>query len=137
MTGRLEPLIQRYFDCINQERWDDFPAIWAEDAEIGHPGSEPRHGRDAILAYYKAIMRAFKTGEHADRATRILESGDTATVEITFKGTMTNGEVLEFPAVDIIDFEGDLIKKLVTWYDSRAVHAATTRAAEARASASG
>ena len=31
-------------------------------------------------------MRAFKPGEHADRATRILEDGDTATVEIVFSG---------------------------------------------------
>lgn len=130
MTGRLAPLVQRYFDCINGERWDEFPGLWHPHAEIAHPGSEPRRGRDAILAYYRAIMRAFLPGQHEDRATRILESGDTATVEIVFRGTMANGEVLEFPAVDIVDFEGDAIRRLVTWYDSRAVHAATSRAGE-------
>lgn len=108
-------VIDRYFELINAERWEEFPAIWHPEAELRAVGSRPRHGRSDIEAFYRSLFTPWQ--RHLDLPTRILPSGTSVTVEIRFDGLTHDGRELSFDAVDVFDIEDGTIRRLTTWYD--------------------
>ncbi len=121
--------LRAYFDGINEERWTDVAALFAENAELRAPGPEPLHGRDAVEGYYRAALKPCP--RHRDEPTRVLMSQKAATLEIHFSGALAPGIPLEFDAVDVFDFDDDgLIVRLTSWYDSHAVHSSLKPAHE-------
>ena len=115
MSESVHPVVHRYFELMNADRWDVFGEVWAEDAEHWAVGGGSRTGRDEIVAFYARLFRAWKV--HDDRPTRFIPSGDTVAIEVTFSGTMHDGRSLEFPAIDVIDVRDGLIARLTNWYD--------------------
>jgi ketosteroid isomerase-like protein len=111
--------ITAYFEGINAERYEDVAALFAENGELCAPGTEARQGVD-IAAYFAAALALYP--EHVDDPSRVLHSGDSATVEICFTGRTASGFELKFDAVDVFDFDAESkIVKLSSWYDSYAV----------------
>jgi SnoaL-like domain len=108
--------------------------LFAENAELCAPGTEPRHGRDAVEGYYRTALKPYP--RHLDEPTRVLMSEKAATVEIHFSGALASGIPLEFDAVDVFDFDDDgLIVRLTSWYDSHAVRSSLKPARESMAPA--
>lgn len=108
-------VIDRYFELMNAERWDEFADLWTDDAVVLAVGVPPRHGPDEILHHYTKLFRAWK--EHVDTPTRVLECGDAVTVEVTFDGVTSYGRSVSFDAVDVIDVVDGKIARLTNWYD--------------------
>jgi ketosteroid isomerase-like protein len=115
VSDAVHPVIHRYFELMNGDRWDVFGEVWAEDAEHWAVGAGERTGRVAIVDFYSRLFRAWAV--HDDRPTRSLVSGDSVTIEVTFSGTMRDGRSLEFPAIDVIDLRDGQIARLTNWYD--------------------
>lgn len=115
MATDVPPVVHRYFELMNGDRWDAFGEVWAEDAEHSAVGGGSRTGRQEIVDFYARLFRAWAV--HDDRPTRFLVAGDTVTVEVTFSGTMHDGRSLSFPAVDVIDVRDGQITRLTNWYD--------------------
>lgn len=111
--------IGAYFRTINDEDWDGFRTLWAEDATVLAVGARPRHGVDDVMNLYTKMFDHWP--QHLDVPGRTLIDGSTVTVEVHFVGTSDNGREVEFDAVDVIDLEGRKIKKLTTWYDTSRV----------------
>jgi ketosteroid isomerase-like protein len=104
-----------YFDSVNNERWEEFREVWHPDAEFSAVGARPRNGVDDILDYFHGVFRAWKV--HDDQPVRVLPSGDSATIEVHFKGVTLDGREIEFDAVDVFDLEDGRIRRLSNWYD--------------------
>jgi ketosteroid isomerase-like protein len=113
MTTRA--VIDRYFSCINSERWEEFGALWHPEAELRAVGGRPRQGRQEIEEFYRRLFSPWK--RHADIPTRVLLSGDSATVEVRFEGETPEGRAYGFDAVDVFDISGEEITRLTNWYD--------------------
>jgi ketosteroid isomerase-like protein len=108
-------LVLRYFACINSEDWAGLREVWHEQIEIRAVGARPRHGRDEAVSLYPRLFAPWAA--HHDEPTRIVVAGNVVTAEVTFTGTMPDGKVLSFDAVDVIDVEDGEIKRLTNWYD--------------------
>jgi len=58
MTSPLSPpeVFQRFLDRIAQQRWEELPALYAENAIVEHPFGPPAHrrlvGRAALQAHF-------------------------------------------------------------------------------------
>jgi ketosteroid isomerase-like protein len=117
--AELPPPIRRYFEGINGEDWEGFASIWTDDAEIHPIGSRGRRGKEAVVAYYPALLAPWR--EHHDEPGRCFVDGDTAYVEIDFKGVDANGTPVEFEAVDRFELVGDKVRRVDQWYDLPAV----------------
>jgi ketosteroid isomerase-like protein len=119
--------VTNYFDALNGEDWEGFRALWADDAAVLAVGARPRYGVDDVMNLYRSIFEHWS--RHLDVPGRTLVDGDTVTVEVHFVGTTDEGREVEFDAVDVIDLEGERIKRVTTWYDTARVSALITGAA--------
>jgi ketosteroid isomerase-like protein len=113
--------VAAYFRCINEEDWDNFPALWTDEAIVLAAGARPRNGIEDLMGLYTKMFDHWS--KHLDVPGRTLVDGNTVTVEVHFVGTTDDGRELEFDAVDVIDLEGGKIKKLTNWYDTSKVRA--------------
>ena len=64
MTNPEDP-VSAYFDAINAEDWDALAGLWEPDAELYPAGGRPRHGREAIGAYYPRLLSGWTA--HTDQ----------------------------------------------------------------------
>lgn len=120
-VSELPPAVAAYFACINAEDWAGLAEAFAPDAVIRPVGSEPRSGREAVVAYYPAILAGF--GPHLDEVVRPLVAGDTVTVELRFTGETRTGVPVRFDGVDVFDLDASgRIRHLAMWYDTADVN---------------
>lgn len=113
-------VVREYFAAVNDRRFDDMPALFAEDAELRPVGSAPLRGRDEVAAYYPRILAGF--AESFDDARRFHVAGDVVTVEISFTGRTLDGCAVAFDAIDMFEIDRDgQIARLGLWYDSLGV----------------
>jgi uncharacterized protein (TIGR02246 family) len=113
--------VTAYFAAVNAEDWAALAGLWEPDAELIATGAGPRHGREAILAYYPRVLAGY--AEHEDRPVRYITDGSTVVVEVSFTGRTTAGRAVAFDAVDVFDLApgSGRIRRLSTWYDTAAV----------------
>ena len=115
MIGSNRDTITAYFAAINAEDWDALSALWHDDAVWRAVGARPRRGKEDLLTYYPKALALYP--EHHDEPTRIIESGDTIVVEVTFSGRTPEGTPITFDAVDMFDLEDGLITRFSSWFD--------------------
>jgi len=108
-------LVERYFAAINADDFEALAGVWAPDARFEAVGARPREGVGEIVAMYRRLFEPWAV--HRDEPTRILQDGDTLTVEVRFSGTTHDGRELSFDAVDVIDVADGRIQRLSNWYD--------------------
>lgn len=119
-SASVPPTVEAYFAAVNKRDFTAMANLFAPDVEIRPVGSAPLRGRDAVLAYYPALLDNF--AEHHDEPTRVHVAGDVVTVEIRFEGRTADGAPVEFDAVDIFDLDAEgRITQLSLWYDTRDV----------------
>jgi len=111
--------VAAYFAAVNAEDWAALAALWEPDAELVAAGARPRHGREAIVAYYPRVLGGY--AEHEDRPVRYIRDGSTVVVEVSLTGCTTSGRPVAFDAVDVFDLAGPRIRRLSTWYDTASV----------------
>ena len=111
--------VSAYFAAVNAEDWAALAGLWEPDAELVATGARPRHGREAIVAYYPKVLAGY--AEHEDRPVRLIKGGSTIVVEVAFTGRTTAGRPVAFDAIDVFDLAGERIRRLSTWYDTAAV----------------
>ena len=114
-------LLTKYFDAVNSRDWETLRAVLHPDAAIRHADLLSAQGRDQVVKLYQAILLQYREGEHEDRPTRVLASGDLLAAEITATVVKLDGTRLTFPAVDFIEVEDGLLKSVSTWYDTAVV----------------
>lgn len=114
-----QDLVDRYFDSVNNHRWEQLAEILHPEVTIQHGMTLRTTGREQAVKLLSAVVRQF--AEHEDIPTRTLVDGDVAAIEIRFVGAKPDGTRLEFDAVDFIDTDGTHITKVASWYDTAAV----------------
>ncbi len=114
MSSNLD-VIDRYFASINAEDWPALARIWHEDVRWRATSARPRRGKEDVLSYYPRALALYP--KHHDDPVRIIDAGDTITVEIVFTGETRDAKPVRFDAVDVFDFDGGLIKGFSSWFD--------------------
>ena len=110
-------LIDAYFDALNGERWESIGGLFASDATLHAPGTDPKIGNGEISLYFAALLAPYI--EHRHEVTRRHESGDVVTVEVHVRAQLANGESVEFDAVEIFDVTAASISRVRRLYDSQ------------------
>ena len=119
MKSPVPAVIDAYFARLNADDWDAFAELWTDDAELRAVGFRPCVGKEAVLAYYPAVLAHYRS--HRDAVGRVVAAGDTVTVEIHFTGDTAEGHPVEFDAVDVFDLRDGKIARLSSWYDTALV----------------
>ena len=70
--------VTAYFAAVNAEDWAALAELWEPDAELVATGARPRHGREAIVAYYPKVLAGYT--EHEDRPVRYIRDGSISRV---------------------------------------------------------
>lgn len=115
----MRETVERYFAAVNTDSFVEAAAVLAHDVEIHAVGARPVVGRAAALEHLPKVVAPY--AEHHDRVTRWIEAPGAVVAEIDFVGRLRDGRPVAFAAVDVFDLRDDLITKVFTWYDSKAV----------------
>ncbi len=120
MTAQSEDIVRAYFAAVNEGRLEELVALFAPEASLHFPLSNPIVGREAIGRFYETILQFYP--ERFDEVRRLFFSpeGDVA-AEIHFAGTTRTGRRVVFEAVDLFTLRGGRIEKLQIFYDSARV----------------
>ena len=103
-----------------------FAALFAADAVTQRfDARNERHGEvEQFWQEYRAQFESIST-----TFSDVVEGGDRAALEWTSEGSLADGRPLHYRGVTVVDFDGEKITKLSTYYDSAqfaATPAATT-----------
>ena len=103
-----------------------FAALFADDAVTQRfDARNERHGEvEQFWQEYHAQFESIST-----TFSDVVEGGDRAALEWTSEGSLVDGRPLSYRGVTVVDFDGEKISKLSTYYDSAqfaATPAATT-----------
>lgn len=95
MTTPRDPraVFERYLEAISQQRWQELPSLYADDAVVEHPLAPGAHrrleGREALRGHFAALqdmglrMRASNVLVHQTLDPEVIIA------EFTYQGTMT------------------------------------------------
>jgi ketosteroid isomerase-like protein len=120
MRTQSEDVVRAYFTAVNEGRLEELVALFAPEASLHFPLSDPIVGREAIGRFYETILQFYP--ERCDDVRRLFFSpeGDVA-AEIHFTGTTRTGRRVVFEAVDLFTLREGQIEKLQIFYDSARV----------------
>jgi len=129
MTDKMVKIAREQVDAFNSGDWERVQAGLASDARYDELGTERKtDGPEKIVELFKGWKQAFP--DAAGTVTSAIASGDTAVLEVTWKGTHTgplataegtipaSGKRQETPAAIFYTFEGDKIKESRHYFDS-------------------
>ena len=122
--------LKRAYDAFNNGDWEQTRALLASDAHYHELGTERaiEGGPDQIIELFKGWKTAFP--DAVGTVTSSVASGDTAVLEVTWKGTHTgplttaagtipaSGKSQETPAALFYVFEGAKIKASRHYFDA-------------------
>ena len=128
-ADELVKIARKQIDAFNNGDWEQLRELLASDASYHELGTERAiEGPEQIIEAFKGWKTAFP--DAAGRVTSSLASGDTAVLEVTWKGTQTgplttpagtipaSGKSQETPAVVFYVFEGAKIKASRHYFDA-------------------
>lgn len=120
MTTPNETVVRSYFDAIHGGELDKLAVLFAEDASLHFPLSDPIVGRAAIRKFYQGVFNFYS--KRSDRLNRFFFSEDgSVAAEIHFDGRTSTGKDISFDAVDLFTLAKGKIQKLQIFYDSAKV----------------
>ena len=100
-TGELAPLL----------------ALFDEDGEALNLGrTEPARGTEAIEGFWRDYRAVFR--EVQSEFTHVIEGKDGAVLEWVSRGSLPNGEPVEYKGVSILEASSNRVRKFRTYYDS-------------------
>jgi len=120
VTTSNQAVVRSYFDAIHSGELDNLASLFAEDASLHFPLSEPIVGRGAIRQFYEGVFNFYS--KRSDHVSRLFFSEDgSVAAEIHFDGTTSTGKEVTFDAVDLFTVAQGKIQKLQIFYDSAKV----------------
>jgi steroid delta-isomerase-like uncharacterized protein len=128
-TQELVQIARTQIDAFNRSDWDRMRGLLASDAQYHEFGTERAiQGPEQIIELFKGWKAAFP--DAAGTVTSSVASGETAVLEVTWKGTQTgplttaagtipaSGKSQETPAAVVYVFEGAKIKASRHYFDA-------------------
>jgi steroid delta-isomerase-like uncharacterized protein len=128
-TEKMITIAREQVEGFNSGDCERVRAGLASDSRLDELGTERKvEGTEKILELFKGWKQAFP--DAAGTVTSAIASGDTAALEVTWKGTHTgplttaegmipaSGKRQETPAAIFFTFEGDKIKETRHYFDS-------------------
>jgi ketosteroid isomerase-like protein len=92
-------------------------AIFDDDAEALNLGrTEPARGTDQVAGFWRDYRSIFRTV--SSEFTHVIEGKDGAVLEWVSRGTLLNGEPVEYKGVTVLETNGDRVRRFRTYYDS-------------------
>lgn len=101
ITGDLAPLLALFDDG-------------AEALNLGR--TEPARGLGEIERFWRDYRAVFH--EIRSDFTHLIEGGDGVVLEWISRGTLPNGELVEYKGVSVLESAGDRVRRFRTYYDS-------------------
>jgi steroid delta-isomerase-like uncharacterized protein len=127
-TDELSKVARDQIDAFNKGDWEQMRTLLTSDARYHEFGTERKiEGPDQIIELFKGWKTAFP--DAAGTVTHAVASGNTAVLEVTWKGTHTgplvteagtipaSGKQQETPAAVVYAFEGAKIKASRHYFD--------------------
>jgi steroid delta-isomerase-like uncharacterized protein len=128
-ADELVKISRKQVDAFNNGNWEQMRELLASDAHYHELGTQRAiDGPDQIIELFKGWKTAFP--DAAGTVTSSVASGDTAVLEVTWKGTHTgplttaagtipaSGKSQETPAAVVYVFEGAKIKASRHYFDA-------------------
>ena len=128
-TDEIVKLARKQVDAFNIGDWEQMQALLASDSHYDELGTQRKvEGSEKIVELFKGWKTAFP--DAVGTVTSAVASGNTAALEVTWKGTHTgplvtaegtipaSGKHQETPAAIFFTFEGDKIKESRHYFDS-------------------
>jgi steroid delta-isomerase-like uncharacterized protein len=128
-TEEIVKLARKQVDAFNAGDWEQMQAMLAADSHYDELGTQRKiEGSEKIVELFKGWKTAFP--DAVGTVTSSVASGNTAALEVTWKGTHTgpletaegtipaSGKSQETPAAFFLTFEGDKVKESRHYFDS-------------------
>jgi steroid delta-isomerase-like uncharacterized protein len=128
-TDEIVKLARKQVDAFNTGDWEQMQAMLASDSHYDELGTQRKiEGSEKIVELFKGWKTAFP--DAVGTVTSSVASGNTAALEVTWKGTHTgpletadgtipaSGKSQETPAAFFLTFEGDKVKESRHYFDS-------------------
>jgi steroid delta-isomerase-like uncharacterized protein len=128
-ADKMVTIAREQVDAFNSGDWERVQAGLASDSRFDELGTERKvEGAEKIVELFKGWKQAFP--DATGTVTSAFASGDTAALEVTWKGTHTgplttpegtipaSGKRQETPAAIFFTFEGDKITNSRHYFDS-------------------
>jgi steroid delta-isomerase-like uncharacterized protein len=128
-SDKMVKIAREQIDAFNSGDWERVRALLTSDSHYHELGTERKiDGPDEIVEVFKGWKKAFP--DAAGTVTNAFASGDTAVLEVSWKGTHTgplttaegtipaSGKHQETPGAILYTFEGDKIKESRHYFDS-------------------
>ncbi|MFC1824997.1 nuclear transport factor 2 family protein [Thermodesulfobacteriota bacterium] len=112
----MEELIRSYFRLINEEKFDEFFALFDPKVDFSAPFGFQVKGVEKLKPFYLRVPDNFP--EHEDSPAKIIISGNNVAVFIDFTGKKKDGTSVSFNAMDWFVIENGKIKSLNIFFDS-------------------
>lgn len=112
-------LVTGLLEIIDQERWDDLPAVLATDCVVERPGAAPLVGLSRIDRFYRH-ERPIRSGKHV--VEQLLTGPGTAACWGVFTGTKPDGSRMEVRFAETYLLRSGRIARRTTYVHTSAGH---------------
>ena len=116
MEEEIKEIARTYFRLVNEEKFDEFFALFDPDVEFHAPFNFHARGLENVKPFYLQVAANYP--EHVDYPIHIHVSGNRAAVFIDYKITMKDGRKISSTATDWFHIENGKIKSLNIFFDS-------------------
>ena len=116
MEEQVREIVTSYFRLVNEEKFDEFFALFHPDVEMNAPFGFRARGLEDVKPFYLRVPKDHP--DHVDTPEIILVSGNRAAVFIDYVGTTKDGRPVEFKATDWFEIQDGKIKSLNIFFDS-------------------
>jgi len=110
-----EQIVSKYFQYINEEKLDEFFALFNPEVEFHAPPNINTKGVENVRPFYNMILMF--ASDHVDTPVQLFVSGNRAAVFIQAEAGFSNGRKVSFNASDWFTVEQGKITSLHIFFD--------------------